>query len=256
MSDVVVPRPAAPAATHARMRPAPTGWSPSRVGGGLVLGAWATLFWFLLLSGRDNLYLSTRTSWVVPVGAALLSAASLGRLASARVRAPEPLGRREAWILGAMVLPVVLVLALPPATLGSFSAGKRAGFAASGVATPLGDIGTGQLTLIDVAAAQTTKQGETALAKRAGEAVGFVGFVTRYADTPADEFLLSRYIVTCCVADATIAQVRVVNVTPGAFAANQWVEVKGTIYPLGREVIVNASSVASVPRPSRPYLTP
>jgi uncharacterized repeat protein (TIGR03943 family) len=256
MSEFTVPGPAAPTATRVGLHPAPTGWSPARIGGGLVLGAWASLFWFLLVSGRDDLYLSTRTSWVVPVGAVLLTAASLGRLASARVRAPEQLGVREAWVLGAMVLPVVLVLALPAATLGSFSASKRASFAASGVATPLGDIGTGQLTLIDVAAAQTTKQGEIALAKRAGEQVDFVGFVTRYADTPADEFLLSRYIVTCCVADATIALVRVVNVPPGAFATNQWVEVRGTIYPLGREVIVNASQITDVPRPSRPYLTP
>jgi uncharacterized repeat protein (TIGR03943 family) len=259
MSDVAVPGRAptrAPAATRAGPHPTGSGWSPARVGGGLVLGAWAALFWFLLLTGRDNLYLSTRTNWVVPVGAVLLTGAALGRLASARVRGLEPLRRREAWILGAMVLPVVLVVALPPAVLGSFSAGKRAGFTASGIATPLGDIGTGQLTLIDVAAAQTTKEGETALAERAGEQVAFVGFVTRYADTPADEFLLTRYIITCCVADATIAQVRVVNVPPGAFQTNQWVEVKGTIYPLGREVIVNASQVTSVARPSHPYLTP
>jgi putative membrane protein len=232
------------------------GWSASRLAGAGVLGAWASLFWFLLLSGRDALYLSTRTAWVVPVGAVLLTLASLGRAASSRVRSPNPMTSREAWILGVMVVPVVLLLALPPATLGSFSAGKRTGFANAGIATSVGDVGTGQLSLIDVAAAQTSREGETALAKRATEAVDFVGFVIRYPDTPQDEFMLTRYIVTCCVADATIAQVRVVNVPPGAFAANQWVEVKGAIYPLGREVIVNASSVVSVPRPEHPYLTP
>jgi uncharacterized membrane protein YcgQ (UPF0703/DUF1980 family) len=50
--------------------------------------------------------------------------------------------------------------------------------------------------------------------------------------------------------------VRVVNVTPGQFQSNDWVEVKGTIYPIGREVIVNASQITSVPQPERPYLTP
>ena len=161
----------------------------------MVLAAWAGLFWFLLLSGRDDLYLSTRTIWVVPIGAV--------------------------------------------------------GFAVS-----VGDVGSGPLTLIDVASAQFSKPGELALAKRAGEQVEFVGFVTRYPDTPADEFLLTRFIVTCCVADATIAQVRVVNVPPGRFETNDWVEVRGPIYPLGREVIVNASSIEAVPRPDRPYLTP
>jgi uncharacterized repeat protein (TIGR03943 family) len=232
------------------------GWSAGRLAGASVLAAWAGLFWFLLLTGRDGLYLSTRTSWVVPVGAILLTAAAVGRLASSRVVAPRPIPVREAAVFGLMVVPVVLLLALPPATLGSFSAGKRTAFANSGIATSVGDVGTGRLSLIDVAAAQFSKEGEAALAKRAGEDVDLVGFVIRYPDTPAEEFVLTRYIVTCCVADATIAQVRVVNVPPGAFAANQWVDVKGAIYPLGRDVIVNATSVSSVPRPEHPYLTP
>ena len=42
-----------------------------------------------------------------------------------------------------------------------------------------------------------------------------------------DEFLLTRLIITCCVADATIAQVRVVGVPPGKFASNDWVNVTG-----------------------------
>jgi putative membrane protein len=251
MSDVVL-RTSTPRVREERGRR----WSPSRLAGAAVLAAWAALFWFLLLSGRDALYLSTRTSWVVPVGAALLTAAALGRVASARVRTAHPMTVREARVLAAMVVPVVLVLALPAATLGSYSAGKRTAFTNAGIATAVGDVGTGQLSLIDVAAAQTTKEGETALAKRAGEDVDLVGFVMRYTDTPAGEFMLTRYIITCCVADATIAQVRVVNVPPGAFSANQWVDVKGPIYPLGREVIVNATSISVVPRPSHPYLTP
>ena len=83
--------------------------------------------------------------------------------------------------------------------------------------------------------------------------------MTTYPDTPADEFFLTRYVITCCVADATIVQVRVVNVVPGRFQPNDWVEVKGTIYPIGREVILNAASadsIVKVARPERPYLTP
>jgi uncharacterized membrane protein YcgQ (UPF0703/DUF1980 family) len=52
-----------------------------------------------------------------------------------------------------------------------------------------------------------------------------------------------------------VASVRVVNVTPGRFDENDWVEVTGTIYPIGREVIVDALSVGAVPRPDRPYLS-
>ena len=229
--------------------------SPARVAGAIVLGAWAVLFWFLLLSGRIVFYLGTRTQWVVPVAAVILSAAAIGRLASARAPRPEPIRRRELAVMIAVVVPVLLVMALPPATLGSFSANKRAGFTGSGVAASAGDIASGELTLVDVAAGQTSPEGERALAARGGETVDFVGFVTRYADTPVDELLLTRYVVTCCVADATIAQVRVVNVTPGAFEDNEWVEVVGVIYPIGREVIVNATTIEPVERPDRPYLS-
>ncbi len=238
-------------------QPEPRGWSPSRVAGGLVLAAWAALFWFLALSGRVNLYLSTRTSWVVPIGAVLLTLAAFGRLVAARVRAPEPLHRREAFVMTLMVLPVVVVLALPPATLGSFSATKKTTFSSSAFTSVYGQITSNSpITLLSVAAAQTTTDGAQALAKRGGSQVDFIGIVTRYADTPADEFLLTRYVITCCVADATIVQVRVVNVVPGRFTSNEWVEVKGQIYPIGREVILNASSIDGVPRPARPYITP
>jgi uncharacterized repeat protein (TIGR03943 family) len=252
MSDAAVGRRVARTRLEA---PPARRWSPARVAGAVVLGAWAGLFWFLLLTGREAFYLSTRTQWIVPVAAVLLTAAAVGRLASARTGAPEPIRRRELVVMAIMVIPVLLVVALPPATLGTFSAGKRAGFAGVGVTTSAGDIATGELTLVDVAAGQTTPDGERALAARGGDTVDFVGFVTRYADTPADELLLTRYVVTCCVADATVAQVRVVNVTPGAFEDNDWVEVRGVIYPIGREVIVRADTVQAVDRPDRPYLT-
>jgi uncharacterized repeat protein (TIGR03943 family) len=232
----------------------PQRWSAVRVAGAVVLGAWAAAFWFLLVTGRDALYLSTRTEWVVPVAAVLLSAAAIGRVASARSIQPEPLGRRELGVVVAMIIPVLVLTALPATTLGSYSAGTRAPASGSRFSSSPGDVATGELSLVDVAAAQTTPEAERALAGRAGETVTFVGFVARYGSTLADEFMLTRYVVSCCVADATVASVSVVNVTPGRFEENDWVEVTGTIYPIGREVIVDATSVRGVPRPDRPYL--
>jgi len=231
-------------------------WNQARLAGAALLGAWAAMFGFLFVTGRVNLYLSTRTSWVVPVGAALFTAGAIGTLLGAR-SAPGSLSRREATVMTLMVVPVVLVLALPPATLGSFSAAKKTSFSSARFSSVYGQItASSEITLLSVAAAQTSDQGAQALAKRAGASVDFVGMVTRYADTPADEFLLTRFVITCCVADATVAQVRVVNVTPGRFRQNEWVEVTGPIYPLGREVIVSATSIAPVPTPEKPYLTP
>lgn len=236
----------------------PTEWSHERVAGGLVLSAWAAMFWWLLATGRVNLYLSTRTAWVVPVGAVLLTAAALGRLAAARTAGGERLTRREAAIMTLMVVPVVLVMLLPPATLGSFSASRKTEFSSATLSSTFYDkiTTTSEISLLTVAAAQTSDEAARALAKRAGSDVTFTGIASRAPGAPVDELLLTRYVVTCCVADATIVQVRVVNAPPAAAQPNDWVEVRGEIYPLGRTVLVDANSVRVVPRPAKPYLSP
>jgi uncharacterized repeat protein (TIGR03943 family) len=232
-------------------------WSAARVGTAMALGAWAILFWTLLVTGRTYLYLSSRTAWLVPMGAAIMTVAALGRLATARTARPEPLEPRAAWMLGAISVPVVLILALPPTTLGTYSVGKRATFGGSAIGATARDV-TGPLDFVDIGAAQSFPTAMRQLESRAGEPITLEGFVTKEASAPPDEILLTRYIVTCCVADATIAQVRIVGLPPGDYQSDQWLQVTGNVYPVGREVLVDASggSAAPIPVPEQPYLTP
>ena len=241
---------------EATFEPALRRWSPARLASSAAMAAWAALFWWLLLSGRSLLYLSDRTDWVVPMGAIILTIAVAGRLWSARTPRPEPLRRSDAWRLGAIVLPVVLTAALPPASLGSYATSRRSSFVSSGYSSTAEDIESGELSLVDVAGALRSHEAMQALVQRAGSEVSFVGFVTRDSGMPADEFMLSRFLVSCCVADALSIQVRVVGAPPGELAEDEWVRVTGALYPLGREVIVDASEVTTVPRPKRPYLNP
>ncbi len=231
-------------------------WSAAKLASAAAMAAWAALFWWLLLSGRSFLYLSDRTDWVVPMGAVILTIAVAGRLWSVRGPHPEPLRRSDAWRLGAIVLPVVLTAALPPASLGSYAASRRSSFVSSGYASTAEDIESGELSLVDVAGALRSREAMQALVQRAGSEVSFVGFVARDSGMPADEFMLSRFLVSCCVADALSIQVRVVGAPPGELAEDDWVRVTGALYPLGREVIVDATDVTTVPRPKRPYLNP
>ena len=213
------------------------------------------MFWTLWLTGRTYLYLSSRTAWLVPMGAVILTAGALGRLGTARVAHGEPIDRRTAWGLGVIALPVVLVLALPPSSLGAYSAGKRATFGGSAIGATARDV-TGPLDFVDIGAAQSFPSAMHQLATRAGEPITLEGFVTHEASAPPDEILLTRYIVTCCVADATIAQVRVVGLPPGAYQDDEWLRVTGAVYPVGREVLVAANDAEPIPVPSQPYLTP
>jgi uncharacterized repeat protein (TIGR03943 family) len=230
--------------------------SPARVVAGLALTAWAAVFWYLLLSDRSQLFVSSRTFWVIPLGAIVLSAAAIGRLATARVRRPEPLAGRTLWWAGLVIVPVIVILVQPPTALGSYAASRRSASAGGFVVASGEDISEGSLGLVDVAASSWSGDAMRALVRRAGSQVDFVGFVTRSPGMPEDEFALTRFIVSCCVADALSVQVRVVGVPPGEFAEDQWVRVRGTFYPVGGEILVDASDVTAVPRPSHPYLNP
>jgi uncharacterized repeat protein (TIGR03943 family) len=234
----------------------PTTWNPRAVAQVGVMAAWAGLLWFLEISGRTAFYLSSRTSWVVPMGAIILTVATMGRLVSARSHRPASLSGREALALGAIVIPVVAVLVLPQASLSSFAASRRSSFVGAGFVASAEDIAAGELSLPDVAGALRTTEGRKALVARAGDEVSFVGFVTRDDGTFADEFTLTRFMISCCVADALSVEVRVVGAPPGQFEEDEWVRVTGELYPLGEEVAVDASDVEKVPRPKRPYLNP
>ena len=231
-------------------------WSPVRVLSAIALGAWAGLFWFLIVGDRTSLYLSSRTSWVVPMGAVVLTIATIGRLASSRVVHPEPVNRKEVAGLALIMVPVVTVVSLPAASLDSFAASRRSSLTSGSFVSSAEDIASGELSLVDVSGATRSREAMRALVQRAGEQVSFTGFVTLDDTTPANEFVLTRFLISCCVADALSANVRVVGVTPGQFKEDEWVRVEGAMYPLGREVIVDAAQIVGVPRPKRPYLSP
>jgi uncharacterized repeat protein (TIGR03943 family) len=235
-------------------------WSIPRMLGVAVLASWAGLFWYLLLTGRWALYVSSRVQWVVPFGAFLLAAVTLGRAVTVRVNGPyQRLRMKTVWLAVLMVFPVLTVFVLPAASLGSFAAGRRTSLVQTGVSASAGDISSGAITLVDVAAAQTSREGAKALSTRAGDDATFVGFVTPIPGNPAGEFLLTRYYITCCIADAQTIEVHVVDAPVGKFQADDWVRVTGKLYPLGRTVLMDAAapsgSVTGIPKPSHPYIT-
>ncbi len=237
-------------------RSTPAGWNGERLITAMVTGGWAAMFWFLLLSGRVSLYLGSRTSWIAPAGAVLLTIIAGGIALSARGRRDSPLRPHQVFVAAALLVPVILVTVSPPATLGSFSASRKASFSGKGLWTYWGTFDErSEIDLRFAAAAEFWPTARKLLAARAGEPVDFVGFVARNPDTGADEFLLTRFVITCCVADATIVQIRVVNVTPGEFETDDWVKVSGPIFPIGNQIIVMADSIEEIDQPRTPYLS-
>jgi hypothetical protein len=170
-------------------------WYRDHLAEALALGAWAGLFWTLLATGRTSLYLSGRTAWLVPLGGALTTLAAIGRLASARTDRPAPPPTRRGWAAGALILPVLLALLAPPATLSSYAVGRRSSFASAGIAATARAV-TGPLDFVDVGAARSSRDALATLRRRSGERITLEGFVTIEGNLGADELLLTRFIVT------------------------------------------------------------
>ena len=94
----------------------------------------------------------------------------------------------------------------------------------------------------------------------AGEAADVIGFVYHDDRFSPDEFFLTRFVVSCCVADAAVAGV-VVRLPPGATVeADQWLRVTGMFAPGtfdGAPVpVLVADTLAPADIPEQPYLYP
>ena len=233
-----------------------TRWGANRLGVAAALAVWAALFWFLLWTDRTSLYYASRTTWLAPVGAVFLTIAMVGRLATSRVSQPDRISWRSVRMLALLIAPAALIMLFPPATLGSYAVAKRSTSIKGAYVEVTGrDLSTGDLSLVDIFGLRYTDElGK--LAPRAGTTSSFTGFVSRTPDGGADEFQLNRFMISCCPGDAVNIQVRIVGAPPGQFEVDEWVRVTGRIYPIGDEVIVDASEVQRVERPKHPYLDP
>ena len=91
-----------------------------------------------------------------------------------------------------------------------------------------------------------------------GEEVHVVGFVYRDERFAADQFMVSRFTVSCCVADAAPIGLIVEWPDTAVLAPDSWVEVSGNVQVRsfnGVEMpVVIASDISPTDTPSQPYL--
>jgi uncharacterized repeat protein (TIGR03943 family) len=160
-----------------------------------------------------------------------------------------------AWLL---VLVVLAVLLVAPPPLGAFAAGRQLG----GAATPMRSIQDDYppmpapvdravpLSLLDFTVRARYDQKRSLDAQR----VRLVGFVT-----PANgrgDYLLTRFLVSCCAADGTAVMVEIHGDRPRA--ADTWLTVEGVWRPepaAGPDglPILDADTVTEIPQPAVPY---
>jgi putative membrane protein len=222
---------------------------------GLV--AWGALFGWLWLSGESVRYLGPRTQWVVPVGAVGLTLAAVGYLRATREAPASRPGPREVAGLGALVVPILAAATLAHAQLGSLAASNKLssrGIDPSALAR-LASRDAHEIGFLQLNAAGRDAGLSRELGLAPGAPVRLVGFVS--SDPRARPFELSRFYITCCVADAVPVGVHVIEgaVRHLRLKRDDWLDVTGVLARGRREWIVRAVRVQHPDAPSDPYLS-
>jgi uncharacterized repeat protein (TIGR03943 family) len=225
----------------------------------LVLSAWTGCFAWLWASGEVVRYLGPRTEWVVPAGTIGLGLATVGYAYATRadIDAGRP-PRRE--VLGALglLLPIFTAALVANASLGSLAASKK--LTARGVDVAalarLDSRKARDVSFLDLRAAGEDQSFAREHDIRPGRRVRLLGFVSK-AGPPRRPFELSRFYITCCVADALPVAVTVVP-GPGLAPAehtDEWLAVTGKVERRKDRYAVRADRVEKVPQPRDPYLS-
>jgi uncharacterized repeat protein (TIGR03943 family) len=93
-----------------------------------------------------------------------------------------------------------------------------------------------------------------------GQTGNVIGFVYKDKRLDENQFLVSRFVITCCAADAFAVGMVVNWDQTSALSENTWVNVKGTVNPYelnGQPIpLIEAASVDIIEEPLQPYLFP
>ena len=169
----------------------------------------------------------------------------------------------HSWLgLTILAVPIILGILVEPRPLGANALENRE--------VDLGKIASAQapegsnLSIIATAGERNILdwlflfQRSTNLAEFNGETAHVIGFVYQNEQFGAEEFMVSRFTVSCCAADATPIGLIVQWPDTPALLADEWVEVEGTLQVgtfAGREMpILVAEKVTITEPPAQPYL--
>ena len=93
-----------------------------------------------------------------------------------------------------------------------------------------------------------------------GQKADVIGFVYHDPRLPANQFMVSRFAITCCVADAFAIGMIVQTNGPESLSDNAWVRVKGPVQSLTlgghKMALILADTIQGAPQPAQPYLFP
>lgn len=226
-----------------------------------------------LLDGRVLFYISQR--FIVLV---LLAAVALLILAQLVLRERPPADadtdstlpsheheeahNRQGWMLWVLALPLLFGLLVPERPLNASALASRGvnntnGLSARGSAAQALRLPAEQRSVLD----WIRVYGESAQpAVYDGERADVTGFVYHDVRLAGNQFMVSRFTIACCVADAMALGMIVEWPQASALPDSRWVRVRGTIHAVesGGKTLpgIIAEQVETIPQPEQPYLFP
>jgi uncharacterized repeat protein (TIGR03943 family) len=167
------------------------------------------------------------------------------------------------WLgLSIVALPIILGMAVPPQPLGASALSNREMTASpSGSAMPAAIRAAREKSDVDKNILDWMYEFDADQpASIVGKEADVVGFVFQDEQLAEGEFLLARYVVSCCVADASYVALVVQWPESQALSENQWVRVRGQ-FELGQDgdnprPLLIAQDVQPTEMPNQPYLYP
>lgn len=242
----------------------------------LIMAALGLLLGHKLWTGNIYFYINERFQPLIVFGAvaALLLAAGAAwrwRLGEAdhdhehdhaheHEHAPA---RFPVWTVALVALPILLGLLIPARPLGA-SAIDNKGLNApppltvsGGSAATTLEVAPEQRTILDWVRAFNYAEDPTVFTDQPADVIGFV---YRRAGLAPTQFLVTRFTVTCCAADASGVAMLVDWPDAGQLTENTWVRVRGAVRAVdfdGRPLPwITAASVETVDQPEHPYMYP
>lgn len=219
----------------------------------------------IIVTGKLSWYIHKRYLPLTILAAIGILGMGLAALVTAH-RMPREAGSHDptytGWGLAIALLPLLVGWAIPSRPLSAMAIDSKgvsvtASLAAGGRSSANFGATTGEHTILDWIRLFNSGKDYTPFLGQEADVIGFV-----YHDPRLDSqhFLVSRFAIVCCAADAFAIGMAVQWPDNSTLAQDTWVKVQGAVqeFSLGGDKLplILATSVEPVSAPSQPYLFP
>ena len=225
----------------------------------LLVTALAAYLIRLLVGGKLNNYIHQRFTYLIVIAILLLLIlAGLGFLSLGRL--PSSKTKMATLPLYIMALPVIFGFFIPIKPLSNEalqSKGVNMGFADLANQSEQDLIPSEMRTILDWV---RLLKAENETPSFIGQEAKVVGFVFLDPRLEAHQFAVARFVIACCVADATAVAMVIDLPDQDLPPEGAWVEVSGTMDIINVEdediPLIHATQIKVIPIPDDPYLFP